>query len=188
MNNKIIIGISIAIVIVIAIITFSLTQNEFIQEEEQSRFSGTDEVSSILEKIKEDKIKNDESSNPYVPKQREWIQSGPFKIDRSEYVLGEKIFVNIDQLGKNTKGEMIFAHKTNSTHYYEYKKIKFDGSKPQQNFYLGFTLNPARGVCSSDMFVGDWEVVFAGTGFENLKFKVKDQIIPGMEGQYEPVC
>ena len=68
------------------------------------------------------------------------------------------------------------------------KKIIFDGSKPQQNFYLGFNLNSARGVCSSDMFVGDWAVIFEGTDFESLKFKVKNKIIPGMEDQYEPVC
>ena len=35
---------------------------------------------------RDDKIKNDNSDNPYIPSPREWISSGPFKIDRSEYL------------------------------------------------------------------------------------------------------
>ena len=186
MNSKIIIPISVVITIIIVI--FSLTQSKIIEEQTSSEIGDTSEIQSTMDKIKNDKIKNDESDNPYVPIKREWITSGPFSIDRSEYVLGEKIFINIGYLDKNTKGEMIFVKQINNTHYYEYKKIKFDGSKPQQNFYLGFNLNLARGVCSSDMFVGDWAVIFTGTDFESLKFKVKNQIIPGMEDQYEPIC
>ena len=190
MNNKIVISIS--LVIIITVIGFSLIQNEItedkIEEEPLKQLQETDQISNILEKIKDDKMKNEKSDNPYVPKEREWIQSGPFQIDRSEYVLGEKVFINVNDLPKNTKGKIVFSKIINNTHSYEYKKIKFDGSKPQSNFYLGFNLNSARGVCSSDMFVGDWAVIFEGTDFESLKFKVKNQIIPGMEDQYEPVC
>ena len=188
-NNKTIILIAIAAALLIGIIIVVLvpTQNETV-EEETSRLVETDQIHSVLKKIEDGKIANDNSENPYIPKEREWIQSGPFKIDRSEYVLGEKIFVNIDYIDKNTKGTMIFAKQINSTYYYEYKKIKFDGSKPQSNFYLGFNLNPVKGVCSVDKLIGDWIVIFEGTNFESLKFKLKDQIIPGMEKNYEPVC
>ena len=189
MNNKTIILIAIAGALLIGIIIVVLvpTQNETV-EEETSRLVETDQIHSVLKKIEDGKIANDNSEKPYIPKEREWIQSGPFKIDRSEYVLGEKIFVNIDYIDKNTKGTMIFAKQINSTYYYEYKKIKFDGSKPQSNFYLGFNLNPVKKVCSVDKLIGDWIVIFEGTNFESLKFKLKDQIIPGMERMYEPVC
>ena len=36
--------------------------------------------SSMLEKIEQDKIKNEKSDEPYHPKEREWISSGPFQI------------------------------------------------------------------------------------------------------------
>jgi len=183
---KIVIPIFVAIAIVVVI--FNLTQNEITEEQTPTQFKETNEIGNMLEKIKEDKIINDNSENPYFPKEREWIESGPFQIDRSEYLLGEKVFVNIINLPKNVKGEMIFSKIVNSTHSYEYKKMPFDGSKPQQNFYLGFTLNPARGVCTIDTFIGNWELIFAGTGFESLKFKITNQIIPGMEKHYEPVC
>ena len=59
---------------------------------------------------------------PFVPTQREWIELGPFQMDKSEYALGEKIFVNIKNLNKNDKGTMIFTKIINSTHISEYKQ------------------------------------------------------------------
>ncbi len=50
------------------------------------------EIKELLDKIKSDKLENEKLDNPYILKEREWITSGPFKIDRSEYPLGEKIF------------------------------------------------------------------------------------------------
>ena len=67
-------------------------------------------------------------------------------------------------------------------------KIPFDGSYPQQNFYLGLTLNKARGLCTPDIFIGDWELIFRGTNYESIKFEVLDQFIPGQEDNYKPVC
>jgi hypothetical protein len=186
MNNlKIVIPVFVIITVVVVI--FNLTQSE-ISEEQVAELENSSEIQNMLDKIKKEKLDNDSSDNPYMPKEREWIKSGPFQIDRSEYVLGEKIFININYLPKNMKGEMVFSKIINNTHSYEYKKIKFDGSKPQQNFYLGFALNSARGVCTIDTFVGNWELIFAGTDFKSLKFKVTNQIIPGMERQYKPVC
>ena len=71
---------------------------------------------------------------------------------------------------------------------FEYKKIKFDGSKPQQNFYISIDLFDKRGICTTDMLIGDWELIFRGTNVPSLEFKVLDQIIPGMEDNYKPVC
>ena len=136
-----------------------------------------------------DEIEKQNLENEYKPKDREWITSGPFQIDRSEYVLGEKIFVNIKNTHvQNLKGQMAFVKIVNNTHVYEYKKIPFDFSKPQQNFYLAFNLNLARGICTYDVFPGNWEVIFRGTNVPSLEFKVLDQIIPGMEENYKPIC
>ena len=186
MNNlKIVIPIFAIITIVIVI--FNLTQNG-ISEEQVGELENSSEIQNMLNKIKKDKLDNDSSDNPYIPKEREWIQSGPFKIDRSEYVVWEKIFINIEEIDKFTKGQMVFYKLVNNTHGYTYKTISFDGSKIQQNLYLSLDLSKSRGICTVDMLVGDWELIFEGTNFESLKFKVTDQIIPGMERRYEPVC
>ena len=195
MNAKIIIPIS--VIITIVIVVFSLTQIETIEKQTPSQFEENSDrdttekqIDSMLQKIKEDKIKNDNSKDAWYPNEREWITSGPFKIDRSEYLLGEKIFVNIDYLPKNVKGEMVFTKIINSTHTMEYHKMKFDGSKPQSNFYLGLNLYPFGGICSTDMLVGDWELRFVGPNneFNKLDFKVINKIVPGVEKNYESVC
>ena len=189
MNEKIIILIAIvsAIVIALSIVVFIPTQNE-IEDDENSKFEGTDEIGSILKKINEDKIKNDELENPYYPKEREWNQSGPFLVDRSQYVLGEKVFVNIQNLDKNDKGYIVIAKIINSTHSQTYKKMQFDGSKLQQNFYLGIYPSIPKNFCTSDNLIGEWKVIFEGTEYESLKFKIIDEIIPGMERNYKSVC
>ena len=189
MNTKIVIPIS--VIITIVIVVFSLTQNEIIEKQTSPEISNSPEIQSLMDKIKADKIKNDNSYEPYIPTEREWIQSGPFQIDKSEYVLGEKIFVNIINLNKNDKGTMVFTKIINSTHIFEYKKINFDGSKPQQNFYLGIHLSTVRGICTADKLVGDWELRFVNKAegqFDKLDFKIKNQIIPGQEKKYEAVC
>jgi len=190
-NEKIIITLAIVIAIAfgitIATYVFVQTPNE-IEDNKNNKFGETDEIGSMLKKIEEDKIKNQQSENPYEPKEREWVSSGPFKLDRSEYVLGERLFINLDHLDKNTKGEMIFTKIINNTHTYQYKKIQFDGSKPQYNFYIGMNLNQQRGLCNVDQLIGNWELRFEGTNYESIKFKVLDQILPGSERLYEPVC
>ena len=187
MNSKIIIPIS--IIITIVIVAFSFTQSKIMEQETLTQFKETDETERMLEKIKEDKIKNDNSNNPYVLKQREWITSGPFQIDRSEYSLGEKIFVNVNILDKNTKGEMVFSKIINSTHILPYHKIQFDGSqKNTANLYFGLYPSKLLGICTGEELSGDWKVIFSGTNYENLKFKIKNQIVPGTEERFQSVC
>ena len=196
MNNKIIISIS--IIITIIVIGFSLTQIEnnneqtsrFEKNDENNSMLENDEINSMLEKIKEDKVKNDNSIQPYKPKDREWVTKGPFSIDRSEYVLGEKIFVKIKNLDVNTKGQMIFTKIVNSTHIFEYKKMSFDGSKPQQNYYLGLELFEMRGICTADQLIGDWEfrILTENGEYGVIEFRILDKYLPGVEEKYEPVC
>jgi len=185
--NSLKIVIPVFVVITIVVIIFSLTQNEII-EEQVAELENPSEIENLLDKIRTDKLDNDSSDKPYIPKEREWIASGPFKIDRSEYILGEKIFINIEELDKTTKGQMLFYKQINNTHSFIYEKIAFDGSKPQQNYYLGINLVGHRGICTVDKLIGDWEIIFSGTNYENLEFKIINQIVPGVEERYEPVC
>ena len=49
------------------------------------------EVPEIQEKL--DDIKKITDENEYKNLERDWPTSGPFQIDRSEYAIGEKIFI-----------------------------------------------------------------------------------------------
>ena len=186
MNNLKII-IPIFVVITIVVIIFNLTQNE-IMKEQVTEFKNPSEIEGLLNKVKIDKLENEKSEKPFVPKEREWIISGPFKIDRSEYLLGEKIFVNIDALNVNEKGKVVFLRPVNSTHYSPYHTMPFDETGQRNNYYFTPDLSTTRGICSADELIGNWKVVFQGTKHLDLKFKVVEEILPGNEKRYEPIC
>lgn len=136
-----------------------------------------------------DEIEKINLENEYTPKEREWITSGPFQIDRSEYVLGEKIFLRMGGLNYDEKGQIVFLRPLNSTHYSVYLTIPFDGAKKDVfNYYLEPQLSKNRGFCSVEDFIGEWRVVFRGTDYQNLEFRINEKILPGDEENFKPVC
>ncbi len=145
----------------------------------------------IIPKIQEnlDEIEKTNLENEYSPKPREWITSGPFQIDRSEYILGEKIFVRVGGLSSEEKGQIAFLRPLNDTHQSVYMTIPFDGTDGNAfNRYLQPQLSKNNGFCTVDDFVGEWRVVFRNTEYADLIFKITEDILPGDESSYEPVC
>ena len=148
-------------------------------------------IQEITEPIEEklNELEKINQENEYNPKEREWITSGPFQIDRTEYILGEKVFLRIGGLSFEEKGQVAFLRPLNDTHYSVYTTIHFDGAeKPAFNYYIEPDLSKNRGICTVDELVGDWRVVFRGTNYSNLEFKITEEILPGDENDYEPVC
>ena len=191
MNNRITIPIIIGIIIVIAGIIAVTNQESDLMEVEDTldiELRPSEETTpEIQEKLNE--IERTKLENEYSPKDREWITSGPFQLDRSEYLLGEKIFLRIGGLGFEEKGQAVFLRPLNNTHYSVYWKIPFDGmEKSAFNYYLQPQLSKINGYCSADDFIGDWRVVFRGTDYPNLEFKIIENVLPGDEEDYEPVC
>ena len=186
MNNLKIV-IPVFVVITIIVIIFNFTQNEII-EEQIPELENPSEIEGLLDKIERDKIKNEKSDNPFIPKEREWITSGPFKIDRSEYLLGEKIFVNIDALDVNEKGKVVFLRPINSTHYSPYHIMPFNESGQRNNYYFTPDLSVKEGICSTDELVGNWKVIFQGTKHSDLEIKITKEIMSGSEKRYESIC
>lgn len=191
MNNRVIIPSIIgAIALIIGIIFVATQESPSIEVEDifDKEISPNDEISpEIQEKL--DKINEINLENEYSPKPREWITSGPFQIDRSEYVLGEKIFLRIGGLGYDEKGQVAFMRPLNSTHYSVYLTVPFDGTEKNAfNYYIEPQLSKTRGLCSVDDVVGTWAVVFRGTDYPNLYFDITNQTLPGTEKSFEPVC
>ena len=144
----------------------------------------TPEVQAKLDEIEKNNLEN-----KYSPKEREWITSGPFQIDRSEYVIGEKIFLVIGGLAYEEKGQVAFLRPLNDTHHSVYQTIPFDGAKKNAfNYYIQPQLSKVRGLCTIDDIVGDWTVVFRGTTHANLEFEITDKILPGDKDSYQHVC
>ena len=164
MNKGIIFGIPIAIAIIAGIIAITIMSN-----------GDSDDIEKTTDE------------NQYKVLPREWQTSGPFQIDRSEYALGEKIFIRIGGLAYQEKGEIAVMRPLNDTHNSVYLTIPFDEERKDSfNYYLEPQLSKIRGLCSVDDVIGKWSLVFRGTDYPNLNFEITDRIVPGTN--VETVC
>jgi len=191
MNNKVVIPIIVGVIIIIIGI-IAMTNQELdtigIEGDPNVKLQPKVEITpEIQEKI--DDIKKENLENTYSPKDREWITSGPFQIDRSEYLLGEKIFLRVGELNYDETGQIAFLKPLNNTHLEVYLTISFDGSaKSAFNNYIEPQLSKLKGYCTADEFIGEWRVVFRGTDYSNLKFEIIDDTLPGSVDSFQPVC
>ena len=189
-NSKIAIPVVVGlIVIIVGIVAMSNQESERIEVEDMldKELGLNEENVEVQEKL--DEIEKINLENEYSPKEREWLTSGPFQIDRSEYVLGEKIFLVIGGLSDDEKGQVAFLRPLNMTHQSVYLTIPFDGTtKTGFNYYVDPQLSKARGFCTVEDFVGNWRVVFRGTDYPDLQFRITEDILPGDEERYQPVC
>jgi len=189
MNKAVIVGIPIAIAVIVGIVATTMmpTENSNSMEVENTldREVVPEDIPEVDEKL--DEIEKISDENEYEIEPREWQISGPFQIDRSEYALGEKIFLRIGGLSFQEKGQVAVMRPLNSTHYSVYLTIPFDGAnKDAFNYYLDPQLSKVRGLCSVDDVLGKWALVFRGTDHPNLNFKIVNKTLPGTD--WEPVC
>ena len=189
MNKRLVFGIPIAIAVIVGIIAISMMQ---IGDSDSMEVEDTLDKEIKPEEIPEiedilDEIKKVADENVYEPLPREWRTSGPFQIDRSQYALGEKIFIRTGGLDFEEKGEVAVLRPLNDTHYSVYLTIPYDGvNKEAFNYYLNPQLSKTRGLCSVDDILGKWALVFRGTKYPNLNFEIIDKVVPGTD--VESVC
>ncbi len=196
-NNKIVIPIVAGIIIVIAgMIILTNQESDTIKIEDslnkdvQTTAEITPEIQEKLDVIEKNVKDLENLETDYdASRDREWITSGPFQIDRSEYALGENIFLRIGQLEAIEKGQAVFLRPLNDTHHSVYITIPFDGTGLPFNQYFTPDLSKIKGICSIDDIAGEWIIVFRGTNYENINFTVSDKIfLPGEKSRFEPVC
>jgi len=159
-------------------------ENYFVSESET-----LEDIESQIEEKYNEFEKKINVTETYVPAPREWLTSGPFKIDRSQYRLGELILIQVDELLTWEKGQIAFIRSLNDTHSSVYLTIPFDGSdKKSFNQYFKPALSQAKKICTADELIGKWAAVFQGTNYETIQFEIIDKFIPGDEEYYEDAC
>ena len=131
--------------------------------------------------------------------------SGPFQIEKYEYYLGEKIFINAVGITADESGEIIlFRPAADGVNKFpkeyegipgelisakvKYMAIQFDG-KEKQNFnkYFEPKFNEWKEICSTDDLVGEWVMTFYGTQYESIHFTVLNYTMPGDTRTFEPL-
>jgi hypothetical protein len=122
-------------------------------------------------------------------KEEPWHSSGPFSIDKTEYNVGEKIFIVVNGLKEEDKGKVIFFRPLNSTAWSNYITMDFDGTnKTQFNLYFEPKLSKLNGICSTNELAGEWVVKFIGTEYLDINFKVMNQTSSWDKRTFDPVC
>lgn len=115
-----------------------------------------------------------------------WNRSEHFGVNKYEYKIGENIFFIARDLSPYDVGSIAFVMPNGTT---KYIVIPFDGSiKSGFNQYFKPSLSKARGICSTADLIGEWSVVFQGTRYEPLKFKIINETIPSEIAIFERVC
>jgi len=121
--------------------------------------------------------------------EEKWLESGPFAIDKAQYNIGEKIFLDIDGLKFDDKGTIEFLRPINDTHHKAHIKLSFDGMDKQQfNYYFEPRLQMYTGICSMDDIAGNWIVRFSGTQYEDINFEILNQVSSWDDRLMKPVC
>ena len=134
------------------------------------------------------------SSNLEKTTNEKWLEeqvvSGPFSIDKSQYNLGEKIFITVTNLPQDEKGEMIFFRPMeNDNGWTKYISMKFDGqAKEQFNLYFEPRLSELKKICTANELTGTWKVQFVGTEYSNISFEIVNQTSSWDDRTFEPVC
>ena len=169
------------LLIVIGIVTVSLLGYYTLQADQTETIT-EEEIIEIEKQI-------DETTGDFSLTSREWLTSGPFQIDKSQYLLGENIFVRITNLAQNEKGQIAFLRHMNETYYSVYTTIPFDGAEKNSfNQYFTPGLSRALKICTEDDLIGTWKVVFQKTNYENLSFEILNKTLPGEEDYYISIC
>ncbi|MCJ8305466.1 MAG: hypothetical protein HRU07_00260 [Nitrosopumilus sp.] len=189
MKNVGIIGIAggIGVFVVILVIVFTINSESDVAEVEDTFGKEIQpiEIPEIQEKL--DAIEKIANNSKYKPLEREWITSGAFQIDRSEYAIGENVFIRIGGLSTDEKGQIAIMRPLNVTHYKVYFTIPFDGTdKESANTYFTPQISKLKGICSIDDLIGKWTLVFRGTNYSNINFEITERIVPGTN--IETVC
>mgnify|MGYP005659805643 FL=1 len=131
--------------------------------------------------------------------------SGPFQIEKYEYYLGEKIFINAINIPTDASGEIIFFRPAlDGINKYpkefegispelistkiKYLAIKYDGNDKQSfNKYFEPRLSEWKGICSANQIVGEWVMTFSGTQYEPIYFTVLNYTMPEDPRTFEPL-
>lgn len=115
-----------------------------------------------------------------------WNRSGPFAINKFEYKIGENIFIAVNNLGSIDVGNVVFIMPNGTT---KYIAIPFDGTeKLGFNQYFKPSLSKGRQICSTNDLIGEWSVVFQGTNYKPIKFKIINETIVGEESIFSRIC
>ena len=140
----------------------------------------------MIKKLLEDHIRKNVTDDK-VTEQVNTV--GNFQIDKKQYNIGEKIFLDMDYIQSEDRGTILFLRPINDTHRTADITIPFNGERKDSfSYYYEPRLDESKGICSMEDLVGKWSIVFFETKYRNIEFEIKNQTSDWDERTFEPVC
>ncbi|MBI3640560.1 MAG: hypothetical protein HY223_09660 [Thaumarchaeota archaeon] len=112
--------------------------------------------------------------------------SGPFAINKSQYKIGEYVFMVVSNLKPNDVGKIILVDPKGDT----YDVIPFNGTmKTDFHYYFKPNTQNIGGLklCNPTDLVGKWGIIFQGAPYKPLKFNVTNDWIEGSQAEIKSI-
>jgi len=115
----------------------------------------------------------------------EAIFSGPLTLTKPQYKISENIFIIIDGLKEDEKGNIRFFVPDGRL----YRTIAYDGAiKSSVNQYFRPDTSYLTQFCVQEEFVGEWTVTFDNNAYPPLKFEIINEHIGGSDLRLKKAC
>ena len=113
------------------------------------------------------------------------ITSGPLTITKYQHKLGENIFIIVNGLGPNEKGNIRIFMPDGRL----YRSIQYDGSvKSDFNSYFKPDTSQIRKICVQEELVGRWPVLFDNNVYPPLVFEIVNEHLNGPDIRLTKSC
>jgi len=113
-----------------------------------------------------------------------WISSGPFAIDKSQYKIGEDVFLSVHGLKPEEAGNIVVLSPKGVT----WTDVPFNGTlKSDFNYYFKPETSRVLKIYNPEDLVGTWKVIFQGLTYEPLSFEIVNEFLPGAESDIKPI-
>jgi len=112
--------------------------------------------------------------------------SGPFAINKSQYKLGENVFMIVSNLKPTDAGQIVIVDPKGET----FGTVPFNGTlKTSFHYYFKPNTQNYGGVmlCNPSDLVGKWGIIFQGVPYKSIKFEVINEWIKGAEAEIQPI-
>ena len=165
MNRNVGIATGVGIAVIIGVIGFQIYDTSYIvsSPEEYEKSMGKQTVAHVVY-----------PDNPQV--------LGPLQINKDKYLLGENVFVSINNLRPQDVGSVLFITPTGII----YDEWGFNGmERESQKKYFKPQLLKSKQICEKEKLIGQWSVMFKGYEEQKIYFEMTPDILPKMEYQFE---
>ena len=125
------------------------------------------------------------NNQPTIREHPESIISGPLTITKYEHKIYENIFMIVDGLEENEKGNIRVFMPDGRL----YKTYQYDGSvKSGFNAYFKPDTSMVKKICEQEELVGEWQVLFDNNVYPPLEFEIINEHLEGPDVRLPKSC